>query len=60
MFSLILATVFFRSSLQMFLLFNAVVKNMLFRGVLDGIVIYAVNVLCQKDNRKRRNVACNV
>ena len=63
MISLILVTVIFPSSLQMSLLFNAVVKNTLFRGVfytLDGIVIYAVNVLCQKDNEKRRNMFWDV
>ena len=63
MISLILVTVIFPSSLQMSLLFNTVVKNTLFRGVfytLDGIVIYAVNVLCQNDNQKRRNVVWDV
>ena len=59
--SLILVTVFFPSSLQMSILFHAVIKNTLFRGVfysLDGIVIYGVNVLC--DDKRRRTVVWEV
>ena len=58
-----MATVIFPGSLQISFFFNAVVKNTLFRGVfypLNGIVVYVVNVLCQKDNAKRRNVVWDV
>lgn len=61
--SLILVTAFFPSSLQMPIMFHAVIKNTLFRGVfysLDGIVIYGVNVLCKDGDKRRRTVVWEI
>ena len=57
--SLVLVSVLFRGSVEMPLVFRAVMRNTLLRGVffyLDGFAIYSVNVLAPREERKQGQI----